>query len=124
MLLRYVGHDEKPVNLFGAAMIAPMIISAVLMVPGYVAPTGWQWLAIFGFAVLAAGANILLMIASRRSPASRIAPTQYSQMLWGLLLGYLFFGDRLDAFTGLGVVVIVGAGLWLFLPKAARREAA
>jgi S-adenosylmethionine uptake transporter len=124
ILLRHVGNEEKPVTLFGAALVAPMIISAVLMVPGFVAPTVPQWLAIFGFAVLGAAANIALMVASRRSPASRIAPTQYSQMLWGLLLGYLFFGDRLDGFTGLGVVVIVGAGLWLFLPKAAKRETA
>jgi len=122
ILLRHVGNEEKPVTLFGAALVAPMIISAVLMVPGYVPPTAWQWLAIFGFAVLAAAANIALMVAARRTPASRIAPTQYSQMLWGLLLGYLFFGDRLDAFTGLGVVVIVGAGLWLFLPKAAKPQ--
>ncbi|GGZ41456.1 hypothetical protein [Asticcacaulis endophyticus] len=41
-------------------------------------------------------------------------------MLWGLGLGYVFFHDRIDLITLLGVVLIIGAGLWLFLPKRQR----
>ncbi len=117
VMLRKVGHDEKPISLFGAGLLFPLIASAILMIPGFVPPTAIQWLAIAGFAILAAVANVCIMVASRLAPASTIAPTQYSQMLWGIGFGYLFFNDRLDVFTLVGVVIIVAAGLWLFMPR-------
>ena len=117
VLLRKVGQVEKPVTLFGAGLLFPLIASAGLMIPSYVPPTALQWVAIAGFAILAALANVCIMVASRHAPASWIAPTQYSQMLWGLGFGWLFFNDHLDLFTMVGVVIIVAAGLWLFVPK-------
>ena len=41
------------------------------------------------------------------------ASFHYVQMLWGALLGYIFFGDRLDLWTGVGALVIIASGLWL-----------
>ncbi|MDC7675494.1 DMT family transporter [Asticcacaulis machinosus] len=120
VLLRKVGQTEKPISLFGAGQLFPLVIFALLMIPGFVPPTPMQWVAIAFYATLSAGGNMLLMFASRLSPASQIAPTQYSQMLWGIGLGYVFFHDHIDLITLIGVVLIVGAGLWLFLPKRQR----
>lgn len=41
------------------------------------------------------------------------ASFHYVQMLWGALLGYFIFGDRIDVWTAVGAVVIIGSGLWL-----------
>jgi S-adenosylmethionine uptake transporter len=119
VLLRYVGPDEKPISLFGAGQLFPLVVFALLMIPGYVAPAPVQWIFIGLYAVMAGVGNMLLMFASRLAPASRIAPTQYSQMLWGILFGYVFFGDGIDLVTIAGIALIIGAGLWLFAPKRA-----
>jgi S-adenosylmethionine uptake transporter len=116
VLLRITAPHEKPITLFGAGNLFPVVISGLLSLGSFVTPTLTQWFVIAGYAVLAAAANVLIAFASRKSPASRIAPTQYSQMLWGIGLGYIFFQDRVDLVTALGAAVIVGAGIWLFMP--------
>ena len=119
VLMRYVSHTEKPITQFGAAQLLPFIVFGVLSVGHFVTPNPIQWLIIAGYAVLAALGGVLLTYAGRLVAASHLAPTQYSQMLWGTALGAGFFGDRIDGLTFVGIAVIVGAGLWLFLPKRA-----
>ncbi len=41
------------------------------------------------------------------------ASFQYIQMLWGVLFGYLFFGDALGGWTALGGGLVIASGLWL-----------
>jgi S-adenosylmethionine uptake transporter len=118
VLLRVQRSSEKAITLFGAGVIPSLLICGGLMLAnGYVQPTWLQWAEIAGYAMLSALANLIMIFASRRAPASVLAPTQYSQMLWGVALGYIFFHDRIDAITYLGIALIVGAGLWLFMPR-------
>lgn len=117
VLLRYVGPTEKPISLFGAGQLWPLCLFGLFMLPSWVSPTLPQWGAVAGYAILSAAGNMLLMFASRIAPASTIAPTQYSQIIWGLVLGAIFFHDRVDPVMLVGVAIIIGAGLWLFRPK-------
>jgi S-adenosylmethionine uptake transporter len=112
-----ITREEKAITLYGAFNLFPLAIGGALSLGGFVTPTLSQWMLIAGYAILGAAANVVIGFASRYSPASRIAPTQYSQMLWGIGLGTLFFGDRVDGVTFVGAAMIVGAGIWLFLPK-------
>ncbi len=117
VLMRYVGHSEKPITQFGAAQLLPFLVFGVLSAGHFVTPTPVQWLIIAGYAVLAAVGGVLLTFAGRLVAASHLAPSQYSQMIWGTALGAWLFNDRIDGLTVVGIVVIVGAGLWLFVPK-------
>jgi S-adenosylmethionine uptake transporter len=117
VLLRVQRNSEKPITLFGAGIIPPMLVCGGLLLMGYTPPSGVQWAQVAGYAVLAALANLIMIFAARLAPASVLAPTQYSQMLWGVGLGYVLFGDRLDGVTFVGIALIVGAGLWLFMPR-------
>ena len=49
------------------------------------------------------------------APASVVVPYQYTLILWGMIFGYLFFGEVIGPLTLTGAVVIVGAGLFIFL---------
>jgi S-adenosylmethionine uptake transporter len=57
-------------------------------------------------------AGVLLMLATQHAPANRVAPTQYSQMLWAIGFGYWLFGDRLDWPMLAGIALILGSGLF------------
>lgn len=48
------------------------------------------------------------------APASEIAPYQYLQFLFALIMGYLLFGAVPDAFKILGGCIIMGSGIYLF----------
>jgi drug/metabolite transporter (DMT)-like permease len=64
----------------------------------------------------------------RLAPASVVVPYQYSMIIWAVLFGYLVFGDLPSIATLVGVAIIIGAGLYIFMQEqkeaAAERAAA
>ena len=67
-------------------------------------------IAAFGFFCLSQG--------YRLSEAYRAAPCEYAALPWGVLWGYLFFGNTPDAVMILGALIIMGAGLYTLQPDA------
>jgi drug/metabolite transporter (DMT)-like permease len=54
-----------------------------------------------------------LVLAYRSSSAASVAPFQYSQILWAVLLGFLLFQDQPDARTLAGAAIAAASGYWL-----------
>lgn len=113
--LRMAGAHEKRVTLYGAGMIGSLLLSGALMLAEFRWPDLAQWGLLLGYGLLAALGSVLLMLATQKAPANHVAPTQYSQMLWAVLLGYVVFHDRLDWPMALGIAIILGAGLFTFV---------
>ena len=113
--LRLAGPHEKRVSLFGAGIIGSMAVSGVLMLANFHWPQPGQWALLLGYGLLSALGSVLLMLATRLSPANHVAPTQYSQMLWAVLLGYVVFHDQLDWPMAIGIAIILSAGLFTFV---------
>lgn len=91
----------------GAVVLTPL---AVLHWPAATTP-GFAW----AFPLSAAGSalgNFLLLTASRRLPASIVAPLIYSQILWAVLLGLTVFGDWPDGIALAGLAIITASGLF------------
>jgi S-adenosylmethionine uptake transporter len=110
--LRMAGGDEKRISLYGAGAVGPLVAGGVLMLPRFVWPDLAQWGLLAGYGLLAGLAGVLLMYATRLAHANRVAPAQYSQMLWAIGFGYWLFGDKLDWPMAVGIVLILGAGLF------------
>ena len=53
--------------------------------------------------------------ALRLAPASIVVPFQYTLILWGILFGWLFFGEVPGPPALVGAAIIVGAGLFIFV---------
>lgn len=76
--------------------------------------TGWQ------IAGLAAAAGTVLVgyyfsiSGMRTGDVGFISPFRYTVLIWAMLLGFLMFGERPDAFTWTGAALIVAAGLYAF----------
>ncbi len=54
---------------------------------------------------------LLMLRATRFAPASHMATTHYSQMVWAVLLGALIFHEEPDSWTIIGLAVVAGSGL-------------
>lgn len=113
--LRLSGSHEKRVTLYGAGVIGSLLVSGLLMLADFHWPDLSQWGLLLGYGLLAALASVLLMLATQLAPANHVAPTQYSQMLWAVVLGYVVFHDGLDGFMALGIAIILAAGLFTFM---------
>jgi len=78
---------------------------------------------------LLAVAAVLLLIgyqciisALRTGDISAVAPFRYTALIWAMLLGFIVFGDRPDAFMVLGAAIIVLSGLYAFYRERVRNR--
>lgn len=102
---------------FGASLIYPVLFATIIAIlivgPDWreLTPEMMQLFLLGG--MLGGTAHSLIVSAFYLAPASQVAPTQYSQIIWGILYGYVFFGDRPDMWVLAGTALIIGAGIWL-----------
>lgn len=105
---------EDPIAmLFYLALVGAVVLS--LIVPFWWTPldtSSWLWM--FAMGGLGALGHLILIRALTIAPASLLSPFIYTQLVWALILGWLVFGDGVDAWTLLGGAVIIGSGLFVF----------
>jgi drug/metabolite transporter (DMT)-like permease len=111
---RIVGHiPSVTVTLF--ATLAGLAVS----IPG-AAVEEWRPVgATDALYLLAAGsfvalANFLYISALRTGAVSVVAPFRYTGAVWGILLGFLIWGDIPDLWGFVGTFFIIGSGLYTF----------
>ncbi len=73
--------------------------------------TDWAVMAFCGLCI--AVGSYLLSQAYRIAEPNVIAPFEYSALPWGVIVGYLLWGDLPDRVGILGIVAIVGAGFYI-----------
>ena len=80
----------------------------------------WQFVEIestfklFAISVLGSAGLLILMGAYRVADPAVISPYEYSLLIWMILLGYLVWGDVPSFNIAIGMVLIVGAGIYIF----------
>jgi len=67
--------------------------------------------------------QLFMTEAYRRAPVAVVSPFQYTQILWGLLFGYLVFADRPDPVVLVGAAVVVASGLYVLHRETRRAKA-
>ena len=121
VIVRRLGDGERSVVLMIYPLIGSVALMGVLMVPGYVAPELLDLALMGGVAVLGFTATLLVIYAYRMADAAVVAPMQYSQMLWAVFFGMMFFDETPDLWTLVGAGVIIASGLYI-LTREARRD--
>ena len=91
--------------LIGAFILAPLGLGANM--PALDLPMS---LLILLSAAASAIGNYILVIASKRAEASRIAPLIYNQLISATVLGVVVFGDWPDALALIGLILIALSG--------------
>jgi S-adenosylmethionine uptake transporter len=113
--LRLLGRSERRISLLATLYLSMLVVNGTLMLFRFIVPDLRQiGLAVFAGLVSGVG-QISMLAATRNAPPNRVAPTQYSQMIWAVVFGATFFGEIPDAVAFLGMVLIVASGLFTFL---------
>ncbi|GAN86609.1 DMT family transporter [Komagataeibacter intermedius] len=109
---RLAGNDTPRLSLFGSSLFGPLVGDGLLMLAHAHWPHGLKtWLFLFGYGFLAALGQLLMMMATARAPANRVALPQYSQMLWAVAFSYFLFHQPLDNWTIVGIIVVTLSGM-------------
>jgi drug/metabolite transporter (DMT)-like permease len=111
-ILRHVAAGERRISLVGLPVLYSAIVNGLLMIPNFVVPSQEQMALLLANGLCAGTAWLLLIQANKLSPASLIAPVQYTQLVWAMLFGALLFGEYPDGVAIIGMLVVVTGGLF------------
>lgn len=84
--------------------------------------TAEVWLVMATMGVFAAAGHGLLIVAHRFAPAPALTPFSYTQLVWMIVSGVLFFGDWPSAETLVGASLVVACGAYLALRERRGRR--
>lgn len=124
-IIRYSSGAERRTSLFVLPTLYTLLFNlAMLPIFGARLP-GWWELALLIVSGALGGVGYLLQIGALSiAPASRIAPMQYSQIVWALIIGALFFAEVPDWIALIGLAVVVVSGIATIFSDGARARIA
>jgi drug/metabolite transporter (DMT)-like permease len=103
--------------------LAGVLIFGLVAAPFvWVTPSPRDCAIIAGIAVLSTVASLYYIRALKLAPASIIAPYKNTMIIWGVIFGYVFFGEVPDLTKLAGAAIIIGAGLYIFVHEAAWKK--
>ncbi|MDX2144349.1 MAG: DMT family transporter [Rhodospirillaceae bacterium] len=117
LTLRVLGRTDHPVTVTAYFAVFSIVVLGALVPPVWRSPdaAGYGWLMLQG--VMCGGGQLLMATSYRYAPASAVSPFTYTIIVYGLIIGYFWFGDVPDPVMLAGVSVLIGSCLYL-----ARRE--
>ncbi|RWB52158.1 MAG: DMT family transporter [Mesorhizobium sp.] len=121
ILMRSLAQQEKRTTMLGVLIGYGLVFNGLgAAATSFTVPDGKQliWLIMAG-AFTACG-QLLQLLAAKYAPANRIAPTHYSQIVWAVVLGSLFFHEYPDMLTLVGLAVLGASGLLTMVREEVR----
>lgn len=82
-------------------------------------PRGAAIWTLLGVGIVSTISHLFISFALRFAPAATIAPLQYLEIVSATALGYWVFSDFPDVLTWIGIGIIVGSGLFVFMRERA-----
>lgn len=131
-LNRAIGEADAPVTMQTLAGIGGTLFMGAVLIGGNAAgqvdfaislPASWLALALLVILGSISGyAHLIVVRAFRMAPLSVLAPFQYFEIIAATILGYALFNDFPTVSKWVGILIIVGSGLFI-LWREQRRAA-
>jgi len=122
LLQRNLTAHQTPLHITVIFMIVSSLVLLPSLLMSWVTPNGWQLAGLIAMGLASGPLQLLMTQALYHATAATVAPMSYTNMLWAVLIGYLWFGDVPTlAVLGGSIVVIVATAL---LVRSVRRPGA
>lgn len=114
LLARKIGKDEPVTNFAVWFHIAMIIVSAAMLPGNFKMPTAPDFALMIVYGIVTSLALMCISLVFARSRAvSQVAPLQYTQMLWGVLIGLIVFNEQPTLNTLIGGGVVIASGIYV-----------
>lgn len=122
---RLAGIDSPYTSIFYAGLVGSVLTLVVLPFVWVTPQEAMHWAALVGVGAVGGFGHLILIKAFDHAPASRLAPFSYSQLIWVALIGFVVFGDFPDAWSLLGIAILIASGIYIAThQRQAERRAA
>jgi len=113
IIVRKIGHSERSASLILVPMFTTVVFIGLLLPKYFIPPTIFDLWAMALIGIISTISQLTLIAAYRLSEAGVIAPFQYTQIIWAILFGYIFFNEMPYFFILLGGSLVVGSGIFI-----------
>ncbi len=113
LTVRRLSADDSPWMIIGAFYVLAAVLSAPLALADFTLPALLPGLAVAGVALTATLGQIFMTRAFAADAAPVVAAASYLSVVFGAVLGALFWGERPGPLSIAGAVLTVGSGIAL-----------
>lgn len=121
IMTRKLGPQESPFTTLFYTMVLGAAITTCVAPFVWRAPTAEAWAIMIWMGLIGLLGQLALIKAFALAPASLLSPFVYTQIIWGILVGYAVFGDTPDTPTVFGTLIVVASGLFLMQTRGSAR---
>src|SRR5262249_49912007 len=122
--VRVLGRSDSTQSMVFWMLAMTSLFAGALAFREWTPIRGDDWIVLAGLGVTGAVGQYAVTDAFKRAAASRIAPLEYTALIWGIILDRLLWNTLPDAVTLTGAAVIVASGLYLVRRERALQRAA
>ena len=119
LLVRKLSITETTTSIAFYSNVTAVVLTGIVFSPTFVLPNLWDLVLMAASGLIGGTALLVLIAAYRRSPAALVAPFQYSQMLWAILLGALVWSNFPEPVMLVGASIVTGSGLFILYRETA-----
>ena len=125
IITRRISDTESALSVLLCSTIMVMLAAS-----GFAFDGGWRTPTLIDFSMLvltgllSGAAHYLLIETFVLAEAAVVSPFRYSALVWGLLIGFLVWGDLPTGSDWIGIFLIVGSGIYIIQRESKRRRAA
>jgi drug/metabolite transporter (DMT)-like permease len=95
--------------------VGTFLLGAAMAPFGWVTPTPGSLVQFAAAGIISVTALFCVNRSLKLAPASVVVPYQYTMIVWAVLFGFVVFGDVPHPATIIGAIIIIGAGLYIYL---------
>lgn len=120
LVTRKIAKALDPIQLqtISGLQASAILIPALLLLSdapgmGMMAPDLTSTMMMLALGAIGTAAHLMMTWSLRFAPTSTLAPMQYLEIPFGTLLGWLIFHDLPNGLAAIGIVITMGAGLYV-----------
>lgn len=113
IITRMIGRVESAPTMILSPLLMNITVSGLALYFVYKPMALADLAMMFLMGTMSLAAQLAILEAYRKAPATVIAPMQYSQLLWAVFYGALLFNESVDTMTIIGASITAGAGIMM-----------
>ncbi|MCY7346568.1 MAG: DMT family transporter [Pyrinomonadaceae bacterium] len=106
-LVRTLRGREHPLTVVFHFQIVGLVVGLAFTIFNWQTPSGWDWLYLLFIGAFSQIGQIFLTNALQKEKAASVAIVNYTGLLYGLLIGWLAFGETQTAASLAGMILVV-----------------
>jgi drug/metabolite transporter (DMT)-like permease len=111
VISRKISASENMATMIMFPLLANIFVAGAALYFVYQPMPLFDLAVMFLIGVLGLVGQYFVLSGYHRAPAAFVGPMQYSQIVWAILFGYVFFGESIDRWVVVGSAITILSGL-------------